>query len=138
MKFITLPDENQKSYLREDTSSDLGDSPKRKATSSDSLTETEASYSCDVTPPERNVFHLALERPRILRTGKREHPIKEYGQVSKITDCFETSPSVQEALAEPNIEAWKNAMKEEHDALSKENAWILVPRSKHKKVIGSK
>ncbi|GFS29499.1 hypothetical protein NPIL_205431 [Nephila pilipes] len=84
-------------------------------------------------PPYRCGCSQAPGRPRILRAGKRGHPRKEYGQVSIITDCFEASPSFQEALARPIKIHWKNTMKEEHDALAKENAWTLVSRPKHKK-----
>ncbi|GFS88383.1 hypothetical protein NPIL_89691 [Nephila pilipes] len=85
-------------------------------------------------PPDRSVCHHVLGRLRIL-TGKSGRPRKEYGQVSIITDCFETSPSAQEARAGPNKITRKNSMKEEHDALIKENAWTLVPRPKHKKYL---
>ncbi|GFU09356.1 hypothetical protein NPIL_128331 [Nephila pilipes] len=77
-------------------------------------------------PPDRSVCHHASGRPRILRTGKRGSPRKKYGQVPIVTDCFETSPSVQEALAGPNKTAWKNALKEEHDALIKENECMNI------------
>ncbi|GFS58440.1 hypothetical protein NPIL_420141 [Nephila pilipes] len=76
--------------------------------------------------PDKSVCHHASERPRISRTGQRGRPRKEYGQVSITTDCFETSPSVQEALTGPNKTAWEKAMKEEHDALIKENAWTCI------------
>ncbi|GFS33581.1 hypothetical protein NPIL_59741 [Nephila pilipes] len=122
MDFITPPDEKQNSILNEDTSSDLGDLTKRKATSSDSQRETEVSDSCDVMPPDRSVCHHASGRSKILRTGKKIRPRKEYEQLSIIMDCFETNPSVQKALAGPNKIAWKNAMKEGHDALIKENS----------------
>ncbi|GFS43308.1 retrotransposon 4 protein [Nephila pilipes] len=111
---------------------------KREETSSDSQTDTEVSNNCDVIPPCRSVNHRAPGRPRILRTGKRGRPRKEYGQVSITTDYFGTSPRVQEAFTGPNKTDGENAMKEEHDALIKENAWTLVPRPNHKMVIGSK
>ncbi|GFS58909.1 hypothetical protein NPIL_211591 [Nephila pilipes] len=136
MEFIILPEEKQNSTLREDTSSDLSDKTKREAKSSDSQRETEVSDSCDVMPPDRSFCHHAPGRPRILRTGKRGHPRKKYGLVSIIIDSFETNPSVQDALAGPNKIAWKNPMKEKHDALIKENAWTLVSRLKHKKPVG--
>ncbi|GFT44973.1 hypothetical protein NPIL_650011 [Nephila pilipes] len=85
-------------------------------------------------PSGRSVSYHTPGRPRILRTGKRSRPRKEYGQVSLITDCFETSPSIQVDPSGPNKTAWKNAKKEKHDALIKENAWTLVPRPKHKKI----
>ncbi|GFT60842.1 hypothetical protein NPIL_439401, partial [Nephila pilipes] len=133
MEFVTLPENKQNSTLSENTSTDLDDVTKREATSSDSQTKPEVSDNCDLLPPRRSFNHHAPGRPRILRTGKRGRPKKEYGQVPIITDCFETSSSVQEVLAGPNKIAWKNAMKEEHEALTKENAWTLVPRPKHKK-----
>ncbi|GBL93002.1 hypothetical protein AVEN_54639-1 [Araneus ventricosus] len=51
---------------------------------------------------------------------------------------FETSSSVEEALVGPNKNAWKKVMKDEYDALIKGNAWALVSKPNHKKVIGSK
>ncbi|GFU62051.1 hypothetical protein NPIL_226441 [Nephila pilipes] len=107
-------------------------------TSSDSQTDTEVSDNCDVIPWCRSINHRAPGRPKILRTGEKGLRRKEYGQVSIITDCFETSLRVQEAFAGPNKTDWKNVMKVEHDALINENAWILVPRPKHKNVLGSK
>ncbi|GFT09605.1 hypothetical protein NPIL_504621 [Nephila pilipes] len=113
MEFITLPDKKQSSTISEGTSYDLrigflsADITKRKASSSDSQTETKASDCCDITLPDRCVFPPAHGKPRILRTGKSGRPRKEYGQVSVISDCFETSPKVQEALARPNKLAWK-------------------------------
>ncbi|GFS83946.1 hypothetical protein NPIL_263021 [Nephila pilipes] len=102
MKFITLLDEKQNPTFSEDTSSDLGDITKKEATSSDSQKQIEASASSDVPSSESSVFHHAPERPRILRTGKRARSRKEYGQVTIITDSFETDPIVQKALAGPN------------------------------------
>ncbi|GFS96093.1 hypothetical protein NPIL_489671 [Nephila pilipes] len=87
--------------------------------SSGSQRKTEVSDSCDVMPPDRSVYHPAPGRPRVLKTGKRGRPGKKYAQVLIITDCFETSLNVQEALAGPNKIAWENAMKEEHNALIK-------------------
>ncbi|GFT27350.1 hypothetical protein NPIL_312191 [Nephila pilipes] len=98
------------STLSEDTSTDLDDITKREATPSDSQTETEVSNIFDITPPERSGYHQAFGRPRILRTSKRGRPRKEYGQVSRRTNCFETFPSIKEALARPNKVAWKNTM----------------------------
>ncbi|GFU50545.1 hypothetical protein NPIL_236291 [Nephila pilipes] len=115
------------STLSENTLSDLDDLTKRETTSSDSQAETEVSDNCDVIPLCRTVSHRVTGRPKILRTIKRARPRKEYGQVSITMECFETSPSVQEALSGPNKTDWKNAMKEEHDALIKETAWTLVP-----------
>ncbi|GFU00066.1 hypothetical protein NPIL_367521 [Nephila pilipes] len=84
-------------------------------------------------PPDGSVCNYAPERPRNLRICKKGRPRKEYGQVSIITVCFEASPSVREAVVGPNKTAWKNIVKEEHDALIIENAWTLVLRPKHKK-----
>ncbi|GFT44809.1 hypothetical protein NPIL_35261 [Nephila pilipes] len=121
MEFITLPDEKLKATLSEDKSPVLGNSPKREAVLSNSQTEIEASDSCNVMPPDRSIFHHAPGRPKILRTGKSGHPRKEYGQVSTIMDCFETSPSIQKALSEPNKVAWFISVKEEYDTLIKAN-----------------
>ncbi|GFS64511.1 hypothetical protein NPIL_449421 [Nephila pilipes] len=101
MEFFTFYVE-KKSTIYGDTSSDLGDSLKREALSSDFRTETEASDSCDVKPPDRGVFHPPHGSPRILRPSKRGHPRKEYGKVSIIMNCFETSRSFHEALTGPN------------------------------------
>ncbi|GFT27981.1 hypothetical protein NPIL_570651 [Nephila pilipes] len=102
MELITLPAEKQKPTLSEDTSSDLGESPKREAFPLDSQTKTEASDSCDVILPDRGIFHTSLGRPKILRTSEKGRTRWKYGQISIIMDRFETSPIVQEALAGPN------------------------------------
>ncbi|GFS99129.1 hypothetical protein NPIL_684871 [Nephila pilipes] len=121
MEFIILPEEKQNSTLSQNTSSDFGHVTKREATSSDFHTETEVSDNCDVIPPCRNMNHHTPGSPRILRTGKIGHPRQKYCQLSKITDCFKTITSDQEALAGPNKIAHKNAMKKEYDAVIKEN-----------------
>ncbi|GFU19617.1 hypothetical protein NPIL_413341 [Nephila pilipes] len=117
MEFITLPDEKQNTTL---------------SVSRDSQKETEVSDSCHIMPLDRSFSHQSPGRSKTLRTSQRGHPRKKYGQVFIVMDCFETSPSAQGALAGPNKTAWKNAMKEEHDTLIKENEWTLVPRSKYK------
>ncbi|GFU05793.1 hypothetical protein NPIL_630621 [Nephila pilipes] len=102
MEFITLPDEKQNSILSEDLSCDLGDSPKGEAMSSNSQTETAASDNSDVMSPDKGKIPHGPGRWRILQTGKRGHPRKDYRQVSIVLCCFETSPIVQKALVGPN------------------------------------
>ncbi|GFS34180.1 hypothetical protein NPIL_218471 [Nephila pilipes] len=80
-------------------------------------------------PPDRSICHHDSGRAKILRTDKRDRPRKEYGHVSIIKDCFETSPSVQEALTGLNNVAWKNAMKEEHDALILKNCMNISSKA---------
>ncbi|GFU39584.1 hypothetical protein NPIL_139661 [Nephila pilipes] len=89
-------------FLRGYASSDVGDITIKGETSLDSETGTEALDSYDATHQEGSIFHPSPGKPRTSKTGKIDRPRKEFGQVSIITECFETNPSDQETLTGPD------------------------------------
>ncbi|GFT88367.1 hypothetical protein NPIL_27241 [Nephila pilipes] len=102
LRFVGIILGDGKQVLRGYASSDVGDITIKGETSLDSETGTEALDSYDATHQEGSIFHPSPGKPRTSKTGKIDRPRKEFGQVSIITECFETNPSDQETLTGPD------------------------------------
>lgn len=82
-------------------------------------------------------------RPAILRTGKKGRPKKSYNIIQINKDYVQLAEddqceSTDDALSGPYANEWKLSMKQEYDALVKQEVWELVPRPDNKKIIGSR
>lgn len=107
-----------------------------------------------VPPPKRG-----RGRPRLVRTGSRGRPRKQYASAPLETnddrdeevedeiledDVFTANAAVQgpstwqEAVETDDTEAWRIAMEDEYLAQIKNCTWEIVPRPKDRKVIGSR
>lgn len=79
-------------------------------------------------------------RPRILRTGQRGRPRKQYNVLSYLdsSDDIETPKSVAEALSSQYVRNWQDSMQTEMDALRKNETWEMVDLPPKQKAIASK
>jgi len=90
-------------------------------------------------------------RPRILKTGERGRPRKQYqvvteqardDEAAQISDEVEmallSEISISEAITGNDMEEWLDAMTNEVSSIVKNNTWELVKRPENKTVIGSR
>lgn len=83
-------------------------------------------------------------RPRIIRTGQRGRPRKQYNDVVQhVESDLSEQASLSEvpmrrALAGPNSEEWFDAMVQEIRSIIKNDTWELVDRPKGVQIIGSR
>lgn len=79
-------------------------------------------------------------RPRIVRTGQRGRPRKQYNVLSYLdsSDDIETPKSVAEALSSQYVRNWQDSMQTEMDALRKNETWDMVDLPPKQKAIASK
>lgn len=68
---------------------------------------------------------------------KMEEQLLNYFEYAGITEKGDPH-TAKEAMSTPEAHEWKEAMQSEYKALMKNNTWILVDRSKNRKVIGSR
>lgn len=81
-------------------------------------------------------------RPRIIRTGLRGRPRKEYSVPSQIrevadTTCLAEIP-LERAIGGPHADEWYQAIISEIKSIIKKNMWTVVDRPEDQKVIGSR
>jgi len=81
-------------------------------------------------------------RPRIVRTGGRGRPSKQYqiaGAVTSIEEeCFVAEISLREAMKGPNSNEWLNAIVDEMRSILRNDTWTMVSRPSCHKVIGNR
>uniref|UniRef100_A0A0A1X1V8 Retrovirus-related Pol polyprotein from transposon TNT 1-94 n=2 Tax=Zeugodacus cucurbitae TaxID=28588 RepID=A0A0A1X1V8_ZEUCU len=78
-------------------------------------------------------------RPKFIRTGNCGRPRKVYNYLSLMTtDEVKIPNTVDEALSSEHSEQWFNAMKDEYDALLKNETWELIEPPKGQKVVRNK
>jgi hypothetical protein len=137
----TLPTASNDTYDSEEDTI-VVEVPRLEPTSPDSETEsilgeTQLAESADMPPP-------ALPR---VRTTQGAAPSRSSSRIrgdpapklALKTSIAELEPStIQEALAMPDAEKWKVAIKEEMASLRKNHTWDLVKRSKARNVVSCK
>lgn len=90
----------------------------------------------DDSSDKRNSVTVGHERPRLLRTGNRGRPQKQYKVLSLMyEDLIETPNSVVEAFDSSYSNEWKASIKMEFDAV-RNDTWDLVDLPHDDKAIG--
>lgn len=80
-------------------------------------------------------------RPKILRTGLRGRPKRQYHEANCYEEIDEASNlteiSLNDAIHGPHAEEWYKAIVSEMKSIIKNNTWNIVDRPEDHKVIGS-
>lgn len=96
----------------------------------------------DTNANEQNESRRGPGRPRLLRTGLRGRPRKNYNTVSFAEEIEETAHLAEippeEALSGPDREDWIKAMAYEWKSIIDNNTWDIVDRPREQKVIKSR
>lgn len=92
---------------------------------------------------DKDVENVAAKRgpgrPKIIRTGLRGRPTKQYNVLNvMLNNNIEVPVTVQQAQSSPQAEQWKTAMQEEYDALISNGTWEMVELPTGLKPIGCK
>ena len=83
-------------------------------------------------------------RPRIIRTGQRGRPRKQYNEVAQYVEselaeqAFLSEIPMRRALAGHDSDEWFDAMVQEIRSIIKNDTWELVDRPKGVQIIGSR
>lgn len=122
--------------------STIEEEPQTSDHSDDERTDHSDDEGTDVSD-EENQDHTLLKRGpgrlRIIRTGLRGRPKKDYNMVNTIqeTSMFTEVP-VREAISGSTMDEWYTAMAIELKSIVKNNAWKLVNHPNNKNVVGSR
>ena len=82
-------------------------------------------------------MHVGPGRPKIIRTGSRGRPRKQYNILQNIGEyTVETPETDVDALRSPYADDWQNSMKSEYESLMKNNTWELANLPKGQVAIG--
>lgn len=81
-------------------------------------------------------------RPKILRTGKRGRPKKQYHTVNCAEEteeiAYNAETSLEEALHAPHAEKWLQAFASEMTSIIKNKTWEIIEKPTDYKVVGSR
>lgn len=91
---------------------------------------------------DRSGYSRGRGRPRLIRTGLRGRPRKQYQESNQAESLEETAfiaeIPIQEAIQGPDAEEWRDAIAHELKSLLSHDTWQIVSRPENKKIIGSR
>lgn len=104
----------------------------------------DASSDAPIAIRDAPVLKRGSGRPRLIRTGPRGRPRKEYHMNLQDVDEPEDNAeyagiaevSFEEALTGPESKEWKGSIQEEFHSIVKNDTWEIVSRPSNKSVIG--
>lgn len=133
--FVFYDDMQRESpVLRDDDSDDITEAQNIPAQQVN-FQEEECQEDATVEP----AIKIGRGRPRLVRSGSRGRPRKEYNIIQALGRCeIQTPESVEEALEGPYADEWKRSMQAEYDSLIKNKTWDMVNLPKGQVSIGCK
>lgn len=104
--------------------------------------DMEDDQEVDQELPNHEPLRRSRGRPRILRTGLRGRPRKEFHTSNCVEEIEETAfhaeISLEQAVHGPYAEEWHRAIASEMKSIIKNDTWTITERPKDQKVIGSR
>jgi len=76
-------------------------------------------------------------RPKLIHTGQRRRPNKEY-QIANVAEVATDSLTIEEAVSSIHKDEWLEAMRSEYNSLKECGTWDLIDLPPGKKVISCK